>query len=59
MTCAIARDGTLPAVRLVRGVTDDGRTVLREERGIPESGIAPETAAFLRRLMCYTAAESS
>ncbi|MFR9194396.1 MAG: penicillin-binding transpeptidase domain-containing protein [Ruminococcus sp.] len=57
MTCAIARDGTLPAVRLVRGVTDDGRTVLREERGIPESGIAPETAAFLRRLMCYTAAD--
>ena len=30
---------------------------LREERGIPESGIAPETAAFLRRLMCYTAAD--
>lgn len=57
MTCAIAGDGTLPAVRLVRGVTDDGRTVLREERGIPESGIAPETAAFLRRLMCYTAAD--
>lgn len=57
MTCAIAGDGTLPAVRLVRGLTENGRTVLREETGMTEPGISPETAAFLRKLMCYTAAD--
>ena len=53
MTCAIAGNGTLPAVRLVRGVTENGRTVLREETGLSETGISADTAQFLRRLMCY------
>lgn len=57
MTCAIAGNGTLPAVRLVRGVTENGRTVLREETGLSETGISADTAQFLRRLMCYTAAD--
>ena len=57
MTCAIAGNGTLPAVRLVRGVTENGRTVLREETGLSETGISAGTAQFLRRLMCYTAAD--
>ena len=49
MTCAIAGNGTLPAVRLVRGVTENGRTVLREETGLSETGISADTAQFLRR----------
>ena len=57
MTCAIAGNGTLPAVRLVRGLTENGRTVLREETGLSETGISADTAQFLRRLMCYTAAD--
>ena len=57
MTCAIAGDGSMPMVRLVRGVTENGRTVLRETETIRETGISEETAAFLRNLMCYTAAD--
>ncbi len=56
MTCAIAGDGSLPNLRLVRGVTTDGKDVLEEEETVFESGISSETAAFLRSLMCYTAA---
>lgn len=55
MTCAIAGDGTLPMVRLVRGITEDGNTALREEPTTSESGMSAETARFLRSLMCYTA----
>ena len=57
MICAIAGDGTLPMVRLVRGVTEDGVSVLREEQTLSASGISEETAAYLRNLMCYTAAD--
>lgn len=59
MTCAIANDGSLPMVRLVRGVTEDGKTVLREERALREAGISAETAQYLRNLMCYTAADEA
>lgn len=55
MTCAIAGDGSLPMVRLVRGVTEDGKTVLREEKNIHTEGISGETARYLRWLMCYAA----
>ena len=58
MTCAIAGDGTLPEVRLVRGITEDGRNVLRESSARHSQGISAETAAYLRSLMCYAAADS-
>ncbi len=58
MTCAIAGDGTLPEVRLVRGITEDGRNVLRETPAHHSQGISAETAAYLRSLMCYAAADS-
>lgn len=57
MTCAIAGDGSLPMVRLVQGETEDGKTVLQAQRTMRETGISAETAAFLRNLMCYTAAD--
>lgn len=57
MTCAIAGDGSLPMGRLVRGITEDGRTVLREEKTAHAAGISEETARFLRGLMYYTAAD--
>lgn len=59
MTCAIAGDGTLPAIRLIRGSTEDGKTVQQETPSRRENGISAETAAFLRSLMCYTAADEA
>ncbi len=57
MTCAIAGDGTLPTVTLVKGITEDGKTALRKEESLSESGISKETAEYLRTLMCYTASD--
>ncbi len=57
MTCAIAGDGALPLGRLIRGVTENGREVLSEQKPAKASGISADTAAFLRNLMCYTAAD--
>lgn len=58
MTCAIAGDGSLPMGRLVRGLTENGRDVLREESALHTKGISAETAQYLRSLMCYTASDS-
>ncbi len=57
MTCAIAGDGSLPMGRLVRGLTENGREVLREERALHEDGISPEAAQYLRSLMCFAASD--
>ncbi len=51
MTCAIANGGTLPQVRLVQGITEDGRTFSQQEKARGKSVIAPETAAELREMM--------
>lgn len=59
MTCAIAGDGALPMIRLVRGVTEDGKTVSREEKTIYETGISKETAQYLRSLMQYAAEDET
>ncbi|MCD8219099.1 MAG: hypothetical protein LUC50_01710 [Ruminococcus sp.] len=57
ITCAIAGDGSLPMGRLVRGITEDGRTIAQEEEVVHTAGILAETARFLRNLMCYAAAD--
>ncbi len=57
MTCAIAGNGSLPLGRLVRGLTENGREVLREEPALHTDGISEETAQYLRSLMCYTASD--
>ncbi|MBQ8514868.1 MAG: penicillin-binding protein 2 [Ruminococcus sp.] len=55
MTCAIANGGVLPEVRLVRGTSDDGKTVEHEEKNKGEQVIEPETAERLRRMMIAAA----
>ncbi|MGN0592505.1 MAG: peptidoglycan D,D-transpeptidase FtsI family protein [Ruminococcus sp.] len=51
MTCAIANGGTLPAVRLVRGLTMDGKTVENEEKSEGKQVIESDTADRLRKMM--------
>lgn len=58
MTCAIAGDGRVPMVRLVRGLTENGYDVPDEKETVYQTGISSETASYLRSLMCYAAMDS-
>lgn len=55
MTCAIANGGMLPEVRLVRGVTEDGKTVENEKKAGREQVMESETAERLRKMMIAAA----
>ena len=59
MTCAIANGGILPEVRLVRGTTEDGKTVENEQKPEGERVMDAETAERLRRMMIAAAYGSS
>ncbi len=51
MTCTIANGGELVYLRLIRGITEDGKTVSNEKSLITSRVMSEETAAELRRMM--------
>lgn len=51
MTCTIANGGELVYLRLIRGITEDGKTVSNEKSTITSRVMTEETAAELRRMM--------
>lgn len=51
MTCAIANGGELNMLRLIRGVTVDGKTVGNEKSRLSSRVISEETARELRKMM--------
>ncbi|MBQ3916038.1 MAG: penicillin-binding protein 2, partial [Ruminococcus sp.] len=51
LTCAIASGGRLPMLRLIRGVTLDGRSVANEKSARRSEVMTSENAAELRSMM--------
>lgn len=55
MTCAIANGGSLPEVRLVRGTTTNGVSLVQETESVSEQVLSEQTAADLQDLMIAAA----
>ena len=51
LTCAIANGGDLPMLRLIRGITLDGKTVANEKSARRSKAMTGENSAKLRRMM--------
>lgn len=51
LTCAIANEGQIPVLRVIKGVTADGETIGNEKAPQLSSVMEPETAQLLRTLM--------
>lgn len=51
MTCGIANDGRMPLARLIRGFTEDGRTVIDEKPPICAYALRRNAAYYLQGLM--------
>ncbi|MBR5514266.1 MAG: penicillin-binding protein 2 [Ruminococcus sp.] len=51
MTCAIANGGELVMLRLIKGITVDGKTIGNEKSSLSSRVISEETSAELRKMM--------
>ena len=51
LTCAIAGGGTMPHLRLIKGLTANGEDVSREKTLLTERVMEPRTAELLRQMM--------
>lgn len=59
MTCAIANGGSVPSLRVIRGVTADGETIANEKPPQLSKVIDDDTAAGLRRMMTAAVRDNS
>lgn len=55
MTCAIANDGNLPQIRLIRGISQDGVSIKQEQQSISTPVLSEKDAAALQDLMIAAA----
>ncbi len=51
LTCAIANEGRMPVLRLVKGLTSDGEIIGGEKETRYSTAMKPETAMELRKMM--------
>ena len=59
LTCTIANSGKLPVMRLIKGLTTDGKTVANEKNPNLSRAISEDTAMKLREMMISAVEEST
>lgn len=50
-TCAIANGGNMPAAKVIKGYTSDGKTIKNRKKDISAEVMSKETSLYLRSLM--------